>query len=214
MATCKPSLQLNSSGAKLFQVRRMKIRSRLLDTGQGSAWMFVWATLGTVQSCSYLGIPGSAMTRMKMPISCTVLLISFEAAIVCLPVLEGVDLILDLDIHRSSQGQEKLLGVFLKKAVFTVPFPWSFWCVTESNSLAFFLSFTGFWYAGCFRVLIMLLPVLGREQFLLEGRFGWKLCNQNKVQTNAANKCIPDPRWTDTCDGPYLPRLWMNISGS
>lgn len=34
MAAYKPSLHLNSCGAKLFQVRRMKIRRRLLDTGQ------------------------------------------------------------------------------------------------------------------------------------------------------------------------------------
>lgn len=35
MAACKPSLHINSCGAKLFQVRKMKIRRRLLDTVQG-----------------------------------------------------------------------------------------------------------------------------------------------------------------------------------
>lgn len=35
MAAYKPSLHLSSYGAKLFQVREMKIRRRLLDAGQG-----------------------------------------------------------------------------------------------------------------------------------------------------------------------------------
>jgi len=34
VATYKPSLHFNSYGADLFQVRKMKIRRRLLDTGQ------------------------------------------------------------------------------------------------------------------------------------------------------------------------------------
>lgn len=34
-AAYKSSLHLNSCGAKLFPVRRMKIRRRLLDAGQG-----------------------------------------------------------------------------------------------------------------------------------------------------------------------------------
>lgn len=37
IATYKPSLHLNSYGAELFQVRKMKIRRRLLDIGQGKS---------------------------------------------------------------------------------------------------------------------------------------------------------------------------------
>ena len=92
---------------------------------------------------------------------------------------------------RQSQVESRSVktpGYIPKENCFLSPTSLVLLICTGSKGLAFFLSFTSFWYGGCFRTLIMLLLLLGREQFLLLGEHsGWRPGNQKKVQTNSAN---------------------------
>lgn len=186
VVTYKPSLHLNSYCAELVQVRKMKIRRRLLDISQGKC-LTICVSRVRNRTKLFLSWHPSKCHDMNEDAHFLFCTINFLWGSHCLPACPGRRR--SNSRFRQSQVESRSVktpGYIPKENYFLSPASLVLAICTGSKGLAFCLSFTSFWCGVCFRILVTLLLILGRAKLLLllEERFGWRPGNQKKVQTN------------------------------